>query len=217
VPGTDVLFCIHETTRADYASYAAQTANVDESWKNPAYRGIPVSSGDDHPVCNVSWEDAKSFCAWLGRKEGLIYRLPTDREWSAAVGIADSEPAGKTPVDLHLMQLESGVYPWGTEWPPPKGAGNYGSINGYDDGYANTSPVGSFSANQYGLYDMSGNVWQWCEDFWESGSNRTRVLRGGSWSFDDEILLRSSFRSHAPPTYRVGDLGFRCVLVVSGG
>jgi formylglycine-generating enzyme required for sulfatase activity len=226
VPGTDVLFCIHETTRADYASYAAQTANVDESWKNPNYQGIPVSSGDDHPVCNVSWEDAKSFCAWLGRKEGLIYRLPTDREWSAAVGIADSEPAGKTPVDLHLMQLESGVYPWGTEWPPPKGAGNFSDINasqafpadtlisfieGYSDEYAVTSPVMSFKPNALGLFDLAGNVYELCED-WTDETKQHRVVRGTSWKGSLARGLLSSNRGGHRPTARIDHHGFRVVI-----
>ena len=80
------------------------------------------------------------------------------------------------------------VYPWGTAWPPPPGAGNYtgeetGSdvaIRGYDDGFAWTSPVGSFAPNKFGLYDMGGNVWQWCMDTWNPES-KAKVLRGASW------------------------------------
>jgi formylglycine-generating enzyme required for sulfatase activity len=131
------------------------------------------------------------------------------------VGIGEREDASASPADKD-GKIDD-VFPWGTQWPPPKGAGNYGNINGYYDGYANTSPVGSFSANQYGLYDMSGNVWQWCEDFWESGSTRDRVLRGGSWYFGGELGLRSSCRFNNHPTSRNDNYGFRCVLVVSGG
>ncbi|MBE2284020.1 MAG: SUMF1/EgtB/PvdO family nonheme iron enzyme [Prosthecobacter sp.] len=226
MPGTDILMCIHETRKGDYATYAAQNANIDETWKNPNYRGIPVSPGDDHPVCNVSWDDAKSFCAWLGRKEGLIYRLPTDREWSAAVGIADSEPAGKTPLDLQLMQFESGVYPWGTEWPPPKGAGNFSDITAsqafpadtlisfieeYSDGYAVTSPVMNFRPNALGLFDLAGNVYELCED-WTAETKQHRVVRGTSWKGSLARGLLSSNRGTHRPTARIDHHGFRVVI-----
>ena len=226
VPGTEVLFCIHETRRADYAAYAAGNAAVDASWKNPDFRGIPVSSGDDHPVCNVSWDDAKSFCAWLGKKEGLSYRLPTDREWSMAVGIAANEPAGKNPVELHLMQLGSGVYPWGTEWPPPKGAGNFSDvtakqmfpletlesfIEGYSDGWAGTAPVMSFKPNTLGLFDLAGNVYEMCED-WIDERRQHRVVRGHSWNGGTTNALLSSNRGSHAPTARIIRHGFRVVL-----
>jgi serine/threonine protein kinase/formylglycine-generating enzyme required for sulfatase activity len=226
VPGTEVLFCIHETRRADYAAYAAGNAAVDASWKNPDFRGIPVSSGDDHPVCNVSWDDAKSFCAWLGKKEGLSYRLPMDREWSMAVGIAANEPAGKTPVELHLMHLGSGVYPWGTEWPPPKGAGNFSDattkqvfpletlssfIEGYSDGWAGTAPVMSFKPNALGLFDLAGNIYELCED-WTDEKRLHRVVRGHSWNGGTTSALLSSNRGSHAPNARIIRHGFRVVL-----
>jgi formylglycine-generating enzyme required for sulfatase activity len=113
-------------------------------------------------VVGVSLDDARRFCAWLSKKEGRTYRLPTSAEWSAAVGPQK--------------------YPWGDSFPPPKGAGNYGgsesrhvplgisvfTIPGYNDGYPRTSPVGSFAPNRSGLYDMGGNVAQWCDEEYKS-------------------------------------------------
>ena len=155
VAGTEVSFSVWDTRVQDYRAYAEANDGVDnESWKNPGF-----AQEDTHPVVNVSWHDAKAFCAWLSRKEGKTYRLPTDAEWSLAVGLED-EPGG-TPREKS-GQIK-GVYPWGTDWPPPRGAGNYADaacqkkhsnqtiIAGYDDGYAETSPVGSFDPNQYGL------------------------------------------------------------------
>ena len=192
VPGTDVLFSIWDTRVQDYQVYAENSQNVDTGWKNPGF-----AQGANHPVVNVNWNDAKAFCQWLTEQEradGLLtasqsYRLPTDAEWSVAVGLQGE--SGSTPAEKDGKI--KGAYPWGTQWPPPNGAGNYADaackakhpnlnvILGYDDGYAETSPVGSFAANQFGLYDMGGNVWQWCEN-WYNSDQKSRVLRGGSWN-----------------------------------
>ncbi|MEI7729704.1 MAG: SUMF1/EgtB/PvdO family nonheme iron enzyme [Verrucomicrobiota bacterium] len=234
VPGTKVLFGIWDVRVKDYAAYAASVPGVDASWKKVEYEGVPVSDGPEHPVTMVSWEDAKAFCAWLTKKEqgegklaaGQEYRLPTDAEWSYAVGIGDKEGNG-TPKDKKNGQLDD-VYPWGNQWPPPKGAGNYVDmtsrqkfgekrtfIEGYDDGYATTSPVGSFKANSFGLYDMGGNVWQWCEDFYD-GQSGSRVLRGALWYGADPDDLRSSFRNLNTPVNRINFFGFRVVVVAAG-
>ena len=230
VAGTKVLFGIWDVRVLDYAVYAAANPGVNASWKKVEDEGVPVSDGLEHPVTMVSWEDAKAFCAWLTKKEqgegklavGQEYRLPTDAEWSYAVGIGDKEGNG-TP-GYKSGKLE-GVYPWGTGWPPPKGAGNYadmtshqkfgGFIEGYDDGYATTSPVGSFKANPYGLYDMGGNVAQWCEDYY-NGQSGSRVLRGASWYLDGSSSLLSSFRDFRRPDCRGSTLGFRVVVVAAG-
>jgi formylglycine-generating enzyme required for sulfatase activity len=103
------------------------------------------------------------------------------------------------------------VYPWGNQWPPPKGAGNYSPSLQVDD-FEYTSPVGSFAANRFGLYDMGGNVWQWCEDYYD-GQNGSRVLRGGSWFSSRPDNLLSSYRSGYTPVVRDDYLGFRVVLV----
>ena len=200
VPGTEVMFCIWDVRVQDYRAYAEANSGVDASWKEPGF-----TQGDTHPVVKVNWNNAKAFCAWLTRKEGKTYRLPTDAEWSVAVGLADE--SGNTPKDKDTNIKD--VYPWGTEWPPPSGAGNYNkSLN--VDSYEFTSPVGSFTANQFGLYDMGGNVWQWCED-WYDGAQSSRVLRGGSWRGLGPDLLLSSYR--CTPVVRNDDIGFRCVLV----
>ena len=83
------------------------------------------------------------------------------------------------------------------------------------DEYEYTSPVGSFLANSFGLYDMGGNVWQWCED-WQDGEQKYRVVRGASWGRINPDLLLSSYRSGYGPDYRGSGIGFRCVLVGGG-
>jgi formylglycine-generating enzyme required for sulfatase activity len=206
VPGIRVLFGVWDVRVKDYAAYAAVDAGVGNSWKSPGFEQGPA-----YPVVNVNWNDAKAFCAWLTEKErqaGLIsenqsYRLPTDAEWSVAVG-------GGTPKDKDRKTKR--VYPWGSEWPPPSGAGNYGSSLNVDN-YEYTSPVGSFKANRYGLYDMGGNVWQWCEDSYD-GQSGSRVLRGASWYYFTPDNLLSSYRDIDAPDTRVNNVGFRCVLVV---
>ena len=85
-------------------------------------------------------------------------------------------------------------------------------IAGYNDGFARTSPVGSFTANRYGLFDITGNVWQWCEDLYEP-SLPYRVMRGASWHDSDPSDLLSSYRYYDYSDYRYDRYGFRCVLV----
>jgi len=222
VPGTDVQFCIWETRVKDYAAYAAANAGVDANWKSPGF-----TQADTHPVVEVNWEDANAFCAWLTKKElaegkikaGEKYRLPTDAEWSVAVGLG--RETGGTPEAKNMGVKD--VYPWGKEWPPPKGAGNYSQILKVDfttgerlDKFDYTSPVGSFAANQHGLHDLGGNVWEWCEDK-HSPTSAFRVLRGASWGFILPVSLLSSDRYYDTPDYRGNGIGFRCVLVGGSG
>ena len=92
VPDTDILMCIHETRYKDYAAYDADVRGVQDSWKDQAETGFPPAErSEDHPVTKVTWDEAKKFCEWLGGKEGVTVRLPTDREWSYAVGIGRDE------------------------------------------------------------------------------------------------------------------------------
>jgi len=246
VPGTKVLFCIWDTRLRDFKAFVDATGydaiGHDEAgrmfslgkdggkqrgatWKNPGFKQTAT-----HPVVGVNWTDAKAFCSWLTKKErseGRIpgdrgYRLPTDEEWSVAVELPREK--GSTPKEK--SGKIKGVYPWGTQWPPPKGAGNYAgyeardenwpstfdTIQGYGDDFPRTSQVGSFTANQYGLYDMGGNVRQWCED-WYDGDREWRVLRGASWADESFTNLESAYRPiYTYPFRRFDFFGFRCVL-----
>jgi hypothetical protein len=241
VAGTPVLFSVWHTRVQDFRAFMKNNPDYDPpgemwslskdnwkqrgaTWKEP---GFQQSSTD--PVVGVSWDDAKAFCAWLTKRErdsgalpeDSLYRLLTDEEWSIAVGL-DSEP-GNTPEE---KDSQNNVYPWRKRWPPLAGAGNYRGveskieneptdwdvIEGYNDGYPRTSPVGSFAANQFGLYDMGGNVWQWCED-WYNSEKKFRVLRGASWNDNDPGNLLASRRFKYMPAERGASIGFRCVLL----
>jgi len=213
VPGTEVQFSIWETRVKDYAAYAAANAGVDATWKSPGF-----TQEDTHPVVNVSWNDAQAFCAWLTKKElaegkiktGQKYRLPTDAEWSVAVGLGKEE--GNTPEEKSGGIKD--VYPWGKGYPPPKEAGNYNKSLKVDK-FEYTSPVGSFAAYKDGLHDMGGNVCEWCQDKYFNPKRYDRVLRGGSW----ERFQLSSRRGWGSPGHRNNhrNIGFRCVLVGGSG
>jgi formylglycine-generating enzyme required for sulfatase activity len=217
-PVGDVQFSVYLTTVKDFEAFATATGLKSEAWKNPGFK-----QGPDHPVVNVTWREAEAFCKWLTEKErkaGLLkagesYRLPTDLEWSKAVGLP-AEP-GANP-ELRDMGVQD-VYPWGTQWPPPTGAGNYAGeetqteipIPNYNDGYPNTSPVGKFRVNAFGLYDMGGNVWQWVSDYWNA-ENRAKTLRGGSWyNGAIPLSLLSSCRISSSPDTLHDTYGFRVV------
>jgi formylglycine-generating enzyme required for sulfatase activity len=168
-------------------------------------------NGNTQPVVCVNWEDAKAYADWADK------RLPTEAEWEKA---ARGKLVGKK-------------YVWGDEWPPPKGAGNFDDenvidndvINGYIDGYAYTAPVGQFNPNGYGLYDMAGNVWEWCADWYDSSyyasspkSNPNgpsfgeyHILRGGSWDYEVGRYLRVTLRA-CSPSVATYNLGFRCAI-----
>ena len=218
-PVGDVLFSVWLTRVQDFEAFA-KAAGL----KTNAWRRIDFKQGPDHPVVNVSWMDAMAFCEWLSKKEqkeGVLaanqfYRLPTDLEWSRAVGLP--EETGRTP-EARDMGIQD-IYPWGTQWPPPPGAGNYTgeetnsdvAIRGYNDGFPNTSPVGAFSANKMGLYDMGGNVWQWCMDWW-SGEQKSKTLRGGSWYNGAlKLSLLSSCRINSSQDKSSDNYGFRVVV-----
>lgn len=216
VPGTDILMSTWETRVKDYANFAEEVSGLDGSWKNVETTGHKQAL--DHPVVNVSWNDAHAFCAWLSERERKIYRLPTDHEWSQAVGIGEREDPKATPKEKD-MKIQD-VYPWGTQWPPPEGAGNYsgdesasefGKIDGYRDVHPFTAPVGRYTPNGLGHYDLGGNVWEWCEDCFD-GISGSRVLRGASWVDSSPAILLSSCRSASAPNYRGNIIGFRVVV-----
>ncbi|MFZ2281126.1 MAG: bifunctional serine/threonine-protein kinase/formylglycine-generating enzyme family protein, partial [Prosthecobacter sp.] len=225
VAGTQVLMCIHETRNQDYKAYAAAVKGVNPS---PIYSDkSAVDQAEDHPIRNVRYIDAAGFCEWLSNKEGRKYRLPTDEEWSLAMGIgpAEKRAAGDTPETLTRRPIQE--FPWGsTQWPPPPGFGNYGDtawkavfpnqphfIEGYTDGFPTTAPVMSFPPNQQGLYDMSGNVTEWVQDWWNA-EQKDRTYRGGGYSNREPRDLQPSARGHHAPSarYSNGNQGFRCVV-----
>ncbi len=222
VKGTDVLFCIHETRRQDYAAYAAENPGIASNWKNPLIDGVPIGEEDDHPVVGITWNDAQGFCTWLSKKEGHVYRVPTDREWSYAVGIGSDETKRDLPSSLSGNIRDE--YPWGTKWPPPQGASNYADsstsekhpstvgIKGYTDGHPTTAPVMSFKPNKLGLFDLGGNVWEWC-DAWYDDRKTDKVTRGGSWSDSTPTYLLSSYRrSGSIGGSPQSNFGFRIVI-----
>ncbi len=246
VPGTGVWFSVWDTRVRDFQAFVEAThydataefatltrsgwAKTGASWKSPGFPQGPLN-----PVCGINWADARAFCAWLTEHErglhrlsgGQHYRLPTDAEWSAAAGLAPEPGATPAEKDAHGADL----FAWGAAWPPPAGSGNFAGeeardgswpadaavIAGYRDGFARTAPVGSFPPNRLGLYDMAGNVWQWCED-WSSPEHRTRVLRGGSFYNSSRRDLRLARRADFdPPETRAVNFGMRCVLVRDPG
>jgi formylglycine-generating enzyme required for sulfatase activity/serine/threonine protein kinase len=226
-----VLFSIWETRVQDYGAFAAETK-----------RGRPTpqfAQGPTHPAVLVNWEDAAAFCTWLTareRKAGGIgnsdeYRLPSDHEWSCAIGIGTREDAAKTPEEKSEQIPD--LYPWGTQWPPLPKVGNfagpdtigttrqtsnpsYAVLAGYDDGFPVTAPVGSFSPNAFGLYDLTGNAWEWCAD-WFNHAHEERVHRGGCWldGMGGKRWFLSSARKSAKPKVGLDGIGFRCVLAVA--
>jgi len=205
IEGLKVRFCIWKTRVQDYEVFRKAT---NRPWTEPGF-----AQGPTHPVVNVNWEDAAAFCSWLTakeRREGSLseaqrYRLPTDQEWSVAVGLAPEQ--GKTPEGRMKGQI---IWPWGHYWPPVAGDGNYGPELKVDE-FANTSPVGSFKPNANGLYDMGGNVWEWCDD-WFNEARVTKVLRGGSFNDSLPGYLLAAYRFSGTMNLSNEDMGFRVVL-----
>ncbi len=225
VPGTDVLMCIHETRNKDFQAYSDAVPGAMGIWSDGVARGLDpiVENRANHPVIRVNWDGSMAFCAWLSKKENRVYRLPTDREWSYAVGLGAEEKwtSETTPAGI---TKNTTVFPWGTEWPPPLGTGNYSDETrrlrfpttgdyvggGYDDGFFSTAPVMSFRPNKLGIYDLSGNIHEWVED-WFDGTHKGHASRGGSWTDSKKENLLSSYRNGFNAAANPG-FGFRCVL-----
>jgi formylglycine-generating enzyme required for sulfatase activity len=198
----------YEVTNRQYRKFCDATRRTYPS--DPDFLGMPdyFASRPDHPVVNVSWNDAAAYCTWAGK------RLPTEAEWEKAARGTDSRK-----------------YPWGNSEPTGQRCNladrntDYSWSTQDDDGYARTAPAGSYpaGASPYGCLDMAGNVWEWCDDWYgenyyaSSASNNPtgpssgsrRVLRGGSWNYGARYL-RCSYRYWFEPSYRNYGLGFRC-------
>jgi sulfatase modifying factor 1 len=135
------------------------------TWKSPGFE-----QGDDHPVVCVSWKDAQAYCAWLSRKEGRTLRLPTEAEWeyAARAGTGTWYSWGDKPDDAYVhanvadASLER-AYPKTTYYQRSIGLDS----DAHSDDHIFTAPVGSLQANPWGLHDIHGNVWEWCQDIWE--------------------------------------------------
>jgi len=209
VPVGQNVVAIWECRYSDFEAFIKETKYA----AGTGWRSAGFKQDESHPVVNVSWDDAQAFCKWLTEKEtketlisGYRYRLPTDQEWSAAAML--SGEAGGTPMDRDRKIV--GVYPWGTTWPPPVGAGNYENRLSYDR-FENTAPVASFLPNGNGIYDLGGNVWEWCEDFADA-TQKSRTVRGGAWDGYEPGMLATSARKAFAQVERKNDVGFRIVL-----
>ena len=179
-------------------------------WRTPEGPETTIEDRLDHPAVHVSWRDAAAFCRWAG------LRLPTEAEWEYAArgGLAQKRfPWGdeREPGGEHQMNVWQGTFP---------------SKNTLDDGYLGTAPVDSFFPNGFGLHNASGNVWEWCADWFDSsypgaspssnpsgpGVGEAKVIRGGSYLCHDSYCnrYRVGARSSNTPDSTTGNMGFRC-------
>jgi formylglycine-generating enzyme required for sulfatase activity len=219
-----------DVTRDEYSRFVAETNRPDPdscttlaasgdfiatkgNWRSP---GFPQTGRD--PVVCVSWDDAQGYVAWLSAKTGHVYRLPTEAEWeyAARAGTTAARYFSDTPAKF-CRHTNVGDLDYFEQHP-----GDSGVNRACRDGYAFTSPVGSFPPNQFGLYDMLGNVLDSIEDCWNpnysgaptdgtawlTGNCSRRAARGGSWDMDLRAA-RSAMRRGIPTSYRNTTFGFR--------
>ena len=194
----------YEVTNYEYKLFCDETGHSYPS--DPGFSGMPNYFTDypDYPVVKVTWYDAEDYAEWAGK------RLLTEAEWERAA----------------KGNQENLLWPWGNSFSALIGGTTYhANISGTGDGWANTSPVGTFptGVSPAGCYDMAGNVWEWCSDWYDSGyyssspsynpqgpvSGSTRVTRGGSWTYDSSNA-RCAYRYGINPPYQGTIYGFRC-------
>jgi formylglycine-generating enzyme required for sulfatase activity len=193
IPGTGVLMQKTDFTVGDWNLYIKARGMPEWEQPNP----FEFVQGDDHPVVNVSWNDAVEFCKWLSGVSSSKYRLPYFKERKAASG--------------------GSKYPWGVHWPPRKDDGNYAinadgkgdSAGAGVDGVKGTCAVGKFKPNALGFFDLGGNVCEWDIDT-HADNNR---ISGGSWTTGDENHMRmeSGFYGGNNKATKRADLGFRVI------
>ncbi|MGB9166496.1 MAG: formylglycine-generating enzyme family protein [Rhodomicrobium sp.] len=168
-----------------------------KSWRDPGF-----AQDDSHPVVRVNWDDAQAYVTWLSQASGAPYRLPSEAEWEWVC-----RAGGGTP------------FWWGSGI--TQGQANYGGTYSY--GRDRTVPARHFEPNPWGLYQVHGNVWEWCGDCWNNsyqgapadgsawatGNCSRRVLRGGSWDDNYPKILRAVCRKGNGTDARYYDYGFR--------
>lgn len=172
-------------------------------WRHPSGPDSDLGGKDAHPVVQVAYEDAAAYCAWAGG------RLPTEAEF---------EYAERGGLDRKRFAWGDTFRPGG-KWMANTFQGHFPDRNTGEDGFLDTAPVASFPANGYGLYDMAGNVWEWCSDRYRPGydapaSGSERVQKGGSFLCSDQYCARymPGGRGKGEPDTATNHLGFRCVM-----
>lgn len=191
----------------------------DKDWKDPGY-----PQGDNHPAVCISWNDAKAYTKWLSLKTGKAYRLPSEAEWEYAARAGSGTARFWGNNSAKACKFANVFDKTGAA------SGEFLTMTPHrcDDGYKQTSPVGSYMANAFGLHDTAGNAWEWNEDCWHksysgapidnrawtaSGRCNQRIVRGGSW-ISIARYVRSGNRSKINKDSRIYRNGFRVALTL---